>query len=129
MINIGMDVPRVNNKFERKLLESLEKNEITTFICICTWSLHIANNTFGKGMTTLREVVNLDQFAMDLHFFFKQSSARRLEFKLVSKIIDVTVHYVLRHCQTWWLTIEKVLVGITEQIDNLCESFSIELPK
>ena len=100
MINIGMDVPRLNNKFERKLLESLEKNEITTFICICTWSLHIANNTFGKGMTTLREVVNLDQFAMDLHFFFKQSSARRLEFKLVSKIIDVTVHYVLRHCQT-----------------------------
>ena len=42
-----MDGPSTNKKFERKPLESLEKNESTTFICIGTCSLHIANNAFG----------------------------------------------------------------------------------
>ena len=66
LLNIGMDGPNVNIRFERNLLESLEKNESTTFICIAPCSLHIANNGFGEGMATLREVVNLDQFAIDL---------------------------------------------------------------
>lgn len=129
LLHIGMDGPSVNKKFERMLLQSLEKNESTTFICIGTCSLHIANNAFGEGMTTLREVINLDQFAIDLHFFFKNSSARRHDLKVISEITDVTVHYVLRHCQTRWLSIEKVLVRIIEQIDNLCEYFLKELPK
>ena len=123
LLSCGMDVPSVNKKFERKLSESLEKNESTTFICIGTSSLLNANNAFEEGIATLREVVNLDQFAIDLHFFFKHSSARSLDFKLVSEIADVTVHYVLRHCQIRWLSIEKGLFRIIEQIDNLCAYF------
>ena len=124
-----MDGPSVNKKFERKLLELLEKNESTNFICIGTCSLLIANNALGEGMVTLREVVNLEQFVIDLHFFFKHSSARRLNLKLVSEITDFTVHYVLHHCQTQWLSIEKVLFCVIEQINSLCEYFLIELPK
>ena len=49
--------------------------------------------------------------------------------KLVSEITDFTVHYVLHHCQTQWLSIEKVLFCVIEQINSLCEYFLIELPK
>ena len=63
------------------------------------------------------------------HERVKHSPARRLDFKLVSEKTDVTVHYVLRHCHTRWLSIEKVLVRIIEEINNLCEYFLIELPK
>ena len=63
------------------------------------------------------------------HERVKHSPARRLDFKLVSEKTDVTAHYVLRHCQTRWLSIEKVLVRIIEQISNLREYFLIELPK
>ena len=92
LLNIGMHGPSVNKKFERKLLESLEKNESTTFICIGTCSLHVANSSFGKGMATLREVVNLDQIPINLHFLFKHLSDRRIDLKLVSEITDVIVH-------------------------------------
>ena len=47
LLNIGMDGPNVNKNFKRKLLESLKKSKSTTFICILTCSLHIANNAFG----------------------------------------------------------------------------------
>ena len=92
LLNIGTHGPSVNKKFERKLLESLEKNESTTFICIGTCSLHVVNSSFGKGMATLREVVNLDQFPINLHFLFKHLSDRRIDLKLVSEITDVIVH-------------------------------------
>ena len=77
LLNIDMHGPSVNKKFETKLLESLEKNESTTFICIGTCSLHVANSSFGKGMATSREVVNLDQFPINLHFLFKHLSDNR----------------------------------------------------
>ena len=70
LLYIGMDGPNMNKKFERKLLESLEKYESTNFICIGTCNVLTASNTFGEGMATLREVVNLGQLLIDLHFFF-----------------------------------------------------------
>ena len=129
LLNIGMDGPSVNKKFERNLLQSLEVNEGTRFICIGSCPLHIVNNSFGEGMGSLRAVINLDQFAIDLHFFFKYSAARREDFLQIRDITDVTVQYVLRHCQTRWLSIERVLVRIIEQYENLCTYFLTELPK
>ena len=77
LLNIGMDGPSVNKKFKRKLLESLAKNESENFIFIGTYSLLITNNAFGEGMTTLREVVNLDPFVTDLHVFFKDTNREK----------------------------------------------------
>ena len=114
-----MDGPSVNKKFERNLLQSLEVNEGTRFICIGSCPLHIVNNSFGEGMASLRAVINLDQFAIDLHFFFKYSAARREDFLQIRDITDVTVQYVLRHCQTRWLSIERVLVRIIEQYEYI----------
>ena len=42
---------------------------------------------------------------------------------------DITDHYVLRHFHTRWLSIEKVLVHITEQFHSFRECFSTGLPK
>ena len=55
---------------KHELLESLEKYESTNFICIGTCNVLSANNAFGEGMATLREVVNLGQLLIDLNFFF-----------------------------------------------------------
>ena len=85
------------------------------------------NNLLNIGMDG--PSVNLDQFAIDLHFFFKLSSARREDFRKISSITDVTVHYLLKHCQTRWLSIERVLVRIIEQFENIREYFLVELPK
>jgi hypothetical protein len=130
LLNIGMDGPNVNKKFERELLEQFENNDISKFITIGSCALHTVNNAFGKGLKELKAAeMDLDQFAIDLHFFFKLSSARREDFRKISSITDVTVHYLLRHCQTRWLSIERVLVRIIEQFENIRAYFLVELPK
>ena len=71
-------------------------------------------------MAALKCEIELDQFAIDIHVFFKYSAARREDFdQYYCDITDVTVHYVLRHChcQTRWLSIERVLVRMRRQVE------------
>ena len=69
------------------------------------------------------ESVNVDQFAIDLHFFLKLSPTRREDCRGVSELTDVTTHYVIKHCQARWLSLDKVLGRIIEQYENLWEYF------
>ena len=62
-----------------------------------------------------------------IYIFFQWPSARREDFKEVSSITNAASPYVLRHCQTRWLNIKKVLVRII--ISNLIAYFVKELPK
>ena len=66
----GMDGPSANKKFEN----SLEKDLVTkgtNLLSVDTCTLHIANNSFAELLKELKKVVDLDQLALDLHFFFK----------------------------------------------------------
>ena len=47
LLNIGIDGPSVNRKFERKLIQALESNEGANFITIGSCPLHTVNNAFG----------------------------------------------------------------------------------
>ena len=129
LLNLGMDGPSVNKKFSRELKEELEKDHRTSFIDTGSCTLHTVHNSFGKGMNALKEVIDLDQFVIDLHFFFKKSSARREDFVAVAAVTDVMVHYLLKHCESRWLGIEKVLVRVIEQLPNITQYFLKDLPK
>ena len=76
----------------------------------------------------MKDYVNVDQFAIDLHFFFKLSAARREDYRGVSKLTEVTTHYVIKHCQTCWLSLDEVLGKIIEQYGNLKEYYFKTLP-
>ena len=95
---------------------------------VVTCSIHIANSAFLEGIKCLKDSVNVDQFAIDLHFFVKLSVMRREDYRGVSKLTDVTMHYVIRHCQTHWLSLDKVLGRIIEQYENLKGCFLKTLP-
>ena len=45
----------------------------------------------------------------------------------MSSITDVTSQFVLKHCQSWWLSLDRVLVRIVEQFKNLKEYFLVKL--
>ena len=129
LMNLGMDGPNVNLKFSRDLQQELEENNKTSFMDTGGCTLHTVHNAFGKGMSSLKDTIDLDQLVIDLHFFFKKSSARREDYCGMSAVTDVAVHYLLRHCESRWLGIEKVLVRVIEQIKNIKEYFLNELPK
>ena len=44
------------------------------------------------------------------------------------ELTDVTTHYVIKHCQTCWLSLGKVLVRIIEQYQDLKEYIRKTLP-
>ena len=81
-----------------------------------TCSIHIANNAFLEGIEGLKDNVNVDQFAIDLHFLFNLSAVRREDYRGVAELTDVTTHYVIKHSQAGWLSQHKVLVRIIEQL-------------
>ena len=100
LLALGIDGPNVNKSFRSKLAKELQKRGAAHFLEVVTCSIHIASNTFLEGIKCLKDSVNVDQFAIDLHFFVKLSVMRREDYRGVSKLTDVTMHYVIRHCQT-----------------------------
>ena len=97
LLHLKIDGPNVNKSFKSKLAEELQKRGATYFLDVGTCSMLIANNAFLEGIKCLKDNVNVDQFAIDLHFFFKLSSARREDYRGVSELTDVTTHYVIKH--------------------------------
>ena len=123
MIGLGMDGPNVNLLFQTKLLAQV--NIITVGTC----SLHTVNTGFGKAVLSLKETVtDFDQMAIDFHFFFKYSAARREQYSKCDEITGVVVKMMERHCESRWLSLQKVLVKLSEQWKNLKEYFLKKVP-
>ena len=131
LMNLGMDGPNVNKKFNNDLKKELDSKAETSFLDIGSCNLPAVNNSFGKAVQVLKdlEIIDLDQFAIDLHFFFKLSAARREDYAKIAELTDITAVYMMKHVQTRWLSIEKVLVRIMEQFNNLKVYFLETLPK
>ena len=73
------------NDSNQNLPKSFKKGA-THFLDVGTCSVHIANNAFlEESIKCLKDNVNIDQFAIDLHFFFKLSTARREDYRGVSE--------------------------------------------
>ena len=78
LLALGIDGPNINKSSKSKLAEELQKRGATHFLDVSIFSVYIANNAFSEGgITCLKDNVNVGQFSIDLHFFFKLSVARR----------------------------------------------------
>ena len=110
LLALGIDSPNINKSFKSKHAEELQIRGAIHFLDVYTCSIDIANNGILEGIKCLKDNVNVDPFAIDLHFFFKLSAARREDYRGVSELTDVTTHYIIKRCQTRWLILDKVLV-------------------
>ena len=128
LMNLGMDGPSVNQSFQKKLKLDLEKKS-QDFIDIGSCPLHIANNGFKKALDEIKSIIDLNEIATDLHFFFKRSAARREDYKLAEEITETTVWFMKKHVESRWLSIDRSLVRILEQLPNLRVYFLEKLPK
>ena len=59
--------------------------------------LHTTNNSFGEGMKIIKQVIEVEQFLTDVHFFFKLSSARREDFREVESVTNVAAEFALKY--------------------------------
>ena len=127
LLLLGMDGPNVNLKFEKDLKAHFKESYDKEFLDIDTCTLHRVHTSFKKGVLQLP--IDIDNFVVNLHVFFKLSSARHEDYSHLEDVTEVTAHYVLRHSSVLWLTMKYVLVRITEQWPNLKEYFITFIPK
>ena len=128
LLGVGLDGPNVNLKFQKRLVKESEKENGNSFLPIGTCPLHIVNNSFGEGMKEIKTHLDIEQFLIDLHFFFKLSSARREDYKELEKMTDVMAQFMLRYCSTRWLYIGKTVLRVLQQMDNIKLYFITVLP-
>ena len=88
----------------------------------CIKSIHLS-----KGISKLP--LDIDQFAVNLHSFFKLYSARREDYTKLQELTEVAAQYVLRHSSVQWLTMKYVVIRRVEQWSNLKEYFLRFIPK
>ena len=118
IISLGMDGPNVNKLFEKKLNSQFEKKG-KTLIPVGTCTLHTVATAFSVGLKMLEPDFELDQFAIELHSFFKYSAKRIEQYFTTDFITNLEPQRILRHCETRWLSLQKILMRIFEQLQNL----------
>ena len=126
MLHLGMDGPNLNKSFQKKLSKKLEENN-NQFLNIGSCNLHKVHNAFRKGLSELN--IDLDQFACNIYFFFKLSSALREDYRDLEKIIEVAAAYAIKRSSTRWLSLKFVYIRILEQWNNSKQYFLAFLPK
>ena len=104
-----------------------KENSNKIFLDIDTCTLHKVHTSFKKSISKLP--LDIDQFAVNFHRFFKVSSARREDYTKLQELTEVAAQYVLRHSWVRWLTMKYVIIMIIEQWSNLKEYFLRFLPK
>ena len=102
-------------------MKELNEKWHTTFIDLGTCSLHSANNGFGKLAKLIDDIIELDQMAIDFHFFHKYSACRREDFAEVSEITGLLSRHLVKHCTSRWISLGKVLMKLIEQFGNIKE--------
>ena len=74
LLHLGMDGPNVNLSFEEKLIGNLNWETGKHILKLGSFSLHPVYTTFRKGFLIFP--LDFDSLFHDLHFYFKNSSAR-----------------------------------------------------
>ena len=92
-------------------------------------SIGYNQNSFKAILNVIKPILDLDQVATNLHFFFKRSAARREVYKVVGNITEITTHYIKMHVESCSLSIDRSLVQILEQRENLRQYILKEIPK
>ena len=73
-LHLGTNGPSVNLKFQQDLPKYFDEKGVS-FFNIDTCLLHKVHRSFKHGIKSI--LIDIDQFAVDLHGFFKLSSTQR----------------------------------------------------
>ena len=104
-----MDGPNVNLKFQKLLMNADVLTNINKlFLDIGTCPLHVVHNSFCKGVADLN--FDVDQYALDIHFFFKLSAGQRADYKSIGDVTNIVSEYTMKHSTARWVTVGKVIV-------------------
>lgn len=95
LLQIEMDGPNTNLYFLEMVIKELIEKYDKTIVDVRTCGLHIRHNGFAKALGCLS--FDFNGFAYDLWYFFKNSAARREDFKFTELATEIECQILLRH--------------------------------
>ncbi|KAG4072228.1 hypothetical protein HA402_005950 [Bradysia odoriphaga] len=127
LLQVKTDGPNLNLLFHKLLKAQLKEEYDKTIIDFGTCNLHKVHNGFSTAIKELSFDINA--FVYDVWYFFKNSSARREDYKLSELVTEIECQVILKHVSSRWLTLRPVLQRIMSQWDNLKDYFLNFLPR
>ena len=85
---MGIDGLNVNLKFQQEVAKYFDE-KVVSFFNIDTCLLHEVHWSFKHGVKSF--LIDADQFAVDLHGFFKLSIAQRKDYKEIEDIMPLDI--------------------------------------
>ena len=121
VIQIMSDSPNVMRGAKKGVLAIIKNRFCPNLIDLGGCSLHHISNAINHATGALGE--EIEEFAIDLHSFFKHRTGQFEEYQHVQSLLDVPEHSMLRFVGTRWLCILPVADRIVEQWSALKEFF------
>ena len=84
-----------------------------------TCNLHVVQNGFGKALAVYGHEV--EDFTIDMFYWFKQSACRREDLASVQEELGIAQQQFLRHVNCRWLTLEPAINRIIDRWETLKE--------
>ena len=88
--------------------------------CVC----HLSNLCLLAGVKALP--VDVDDFFVDLFYFFNKSAKRKEEFREFQEFTGTKELKIIKHCKTRWLSLEKAVQRVLHQWSALHAYFDKE---
>ena len=107
------DGPKINKGVWQAVNEKVTQAGSSGLLNIGTCNLHIVHNSFEKGIKEYGNAVQ--EFAIDLHSFFKHTSARKEDYANFQFDMDIVENVFMRYLQTKWVSLGAVVDRIIEQ--------------
>lgn len=128
LIMLAMDGPNVNKSLWNKMNSAVKYFGSPGLINIGSCNLHIVHNAFGSG---LKEAPfhQIEDYAHNVYKWFKQSAARRQDYKHSQELLAVSENYFLQFVNSRWLTLAPVMKRLIEQHEALKHYFLKFIPK
>lgn len=122
LVSVSRDNPNVNKKLMQLLAKHIKENNGISLVEAGECYLHPVHTSFKKGLDNLD--VDVWSLAVDLHAYFKLSTARREDLLDIGSIFeDETDLFLLRPVDTRWLTALPVLERISRKFKTLVHYF------
>jgi hypothetical protein len=113
LLALSSDGPNVNKSITAQVNKELAECHLPTLIDIGTCSLHKVHNAFSKGLDDFGS--DSEDLSVKLFYWFKHSSARREDLKIVQFSLELDEVFMLRHVPSRWLTLQPAVKRILEQ--------------
>ena len=122
VLHIMSDSPNVMRGKKSGVIALVKNRYAPHLLDIGGCALHYIHNSVSYATESLGD--EIEEFAVDVHSFFKHRTRLCDEFKEVQTLLELPEHIVLRFVGTRWLSILPVANRLLEQWDALKEFFN-----